>query len=263
MSLRPWWDDLYVLFGIFSLAVGLMVYLWLILAAYKYRKKPGDQPARDAPKAGVFPHERGNKYVEAGWTLGAFVVVFILTLVSVPSLEMVSNPPKDCTESDVVCVNVIGYQWFWEFDIQYPAGSEVLYSAGTQFTVPDGGNIVYPDGTTKTFAAGETVKFADATGVTFPNGIRAISRTNLDLPCGRTIILVIDSADVIHAFWIPDYGIKADAIRNRQQMIWFQAETPGEYRAPCAEYCGDLHTFMIAKVKVSPGSGCPGSSPCC
>ncbi|HLF05768.1 MAG TPA: cytochrome c oxidase subunit II [Thermoplasmata archaeon] len=263
MSLRPWWDDLYVLFGIFSLAVGLMVYLWLILAAYFYRKKPGDKPARDALKAGVFPHERGNKLVEAGWTFGAFFVVFILTIVSVPALEYVSAPPKDCTDPEVVCVNVIGHQWFWEFDVQYPAGSKVLYDAGSQFTVPDGGVIAYSNGSTRTFAPGESVKFNDATSVAFPNGLRAISNTNLDLPCGRTIILVIDSADVIHAFWIPDYGIKADAIRNRQQLLWFEANDPGTYRSPCAEYCGDMHTFMIGSVKVSPADGCPGSSACC
>jgi heme/copper-type cytochrome/quinol oxidase subunit 2 len=240
-----------------------MVYLWLILAAYFYRKRPGAKPARDAPKAGVFPHERGNKVVEAGWTFGAFFLVFILTIISVGPLQTVSIPPKGCDDPEVVCVNVIGHQWFWEFDTYYPAGSKVIFAAGTTFILPEGGSVLRQDGSTTTYRPGDLARFAATESVGFPSRTRTISQDKLDLPCGRTIILVIDSDDVIHAFWLPDFGIKADAIKNRQQMLWFESSKPGTYRSPCAEYCGDAHTYMIGYVTISPGDGCPGSSACC
>ncbi len=70
------------------------------------------------------------------------------------------------------------------------------------------------------------------------------------VPAGRPVKLVMQSQDVIHSFFVPDYRIKHDVLPNRYTYVWFQAEEPGESQVFCAEYCGTSHSNMLAKVIV-------------
>lgn len=77
------------------------------------------------------------------------------------------------------------------------------------------------------------------------------STTNeLHVPAGRPVKLVMQSQDVIHSFYVPDYRIKQDVLPGRYTQIWFNAKEPGESIVFCTEYCGTDHSNMLAKVIV-------------
>ncbi|HEV3484293.1 MAG TPA: cytochrome c oxidase subunit II, partial [Vicinamibacterales bacterium] len=66
----------------------------------------------------------------------------------------------------------------------------------------------------------------------------------LHLPVGRPVAVRLQSADVIHSFWVPNLHGKMDLIPGRENWIWIQADTPGVYRGQCAEFCGLQHAHM-------------------
>lgn len=72
------------------------------------------------------------------------------------------------------------------------------------------------------------------------------------VPVGEPIKLTMSSQDVIHSFYIPNLRIKQDVLPGRYTTLWFKADKEGEYPIFCAEYCGDLHSNMLAKLKVVP-----------
>lgn len=70
----------------------------------------------------------------------------------------------------------------------------------------------------------------------------------LIIPIGRPITVSLAAADVIHSFWIPNFGGKVDMIPGRLNRLNFTAERPGVYRGVCAEFCGDQHARMAFDV---------------
>lgn len=82
----------------------------------------------------------------------------------------------------------------------------------------------------------------------YPNG--ATSPNELHVPAGRPVKLVMQSRDVLHSFYVPDFRVKHDVIPNRYTTLWFEAIEPGESVIFCTEYCGTSHSDMLAKVIV-------------
>jgi cytochrome c oxidase subunit 2 len=70
----------------------------------------------------------------------------------------------------------------------------------------------------------------------------------LHVPVGRPVKLIMGSEDVLHAFYIPAFRVKADVIPGRYNTLWFKATKPGTYHLFCAEYCGTRHSGMIGSV---------------
>ncbi len=83
--------------------------------------------------------------------------------------------------------------------------------------------------------------------------------SELHVPAGVPVRLVLTSQDVIHSFFVPAFRAKKDAVPGRYNKMWFQSDSPGRYQAFCAEYCGTSHSKMGAIVVVHPleedGSG--------
>ncbi|MEK7696733.1 MAG: cytochrome c oxidase subunit II [Pseudomonadota bacterium] len=82
----------------------------------------------------------------------------------------------------------------------------------------------------------------------YPNGKK--STTDLYVPEGKPVTLLLTAKDVIHAFHIPDAKTMEDAVPGRVTHMWFQFNKTGEYRAFCREYCGTAHAYMLATIKV-------------
>ncbi len=78
----------------------------------------------------------------------------------------------------------------------------------------------------------------------------AASTDTLAMPLGRMVEFRIQSADVIHSFWIPRLGGKIDAIPGRTNVLRLQADQAGPIRGHCAEFCGLEHAFMGFEVQV-------------
>lgn len=71
-----------------------------------------------------------------------------------------------------------------------------------------------------------------------------IVANEIHVPVGKPLVIGIESADVIHDFWVPELARKIDAIPGRSTSIWLQADAPGTYVGACAEYCGVQHAWM-------------------
>ncbi len=85
---------------------------------------------------------------------------------------------------------------------------------------------------------------------TYTNGV--LSGSDLVVPAGRPVKLLMQSRDVIHSFFVPDFRIKQDLMPNRYTTVWFQAEEPGQHVIFCTEYCGSGHSAMMGRVIVLP-----------
>jgi len=72
------------------------------------------------------------------------------------------------------------------------------------------------------------------------------------VPAGRPVLFRMTSNDVLHSFWIPDFRYKFDVIPNRYTSYWINASAPGEHWIFCAEYCGDYHSEMAARLVALP-----------
>jgi len=83
-----------------------------------------------------------------------------------------------------------------------------------------------------------------------PSG--AVTANEIHIPAGKRMLTVIESADVIHDFWVPQLGRKIDATPGHPTSIWLQADTPGTYLGSCAEFCGLQHANMHIRVIAEP-----------
>jgi cytochrome c oxidase subunit 2 len=72
----------------------------------------------------------------------------------------------------------------------------------------------------------------------------------LHIPVGRTVQVVLESADVIHSFWVPQLSGKTDAIPGQHNHMWLSGERVGVYLGQCAEFCGTQHALMQLRVFV-------------
>lgn len=83
--------------------------------------------------------------------------------------------------------------------------------------------------------------------------VRRLSTANeLHIPVGQPVLFKLKSQDVIHSFWVPALHGKRDLIPGDQATTWFQADTPGVWRAQCAEFCGHQHAKMAFVVVAEP-----------
>jgi cytochrome c oxidase subunit 2 len=89
--------------------------------------------------------------------------------------------------------------------------------------------------------------------VRYPSG--AVTANEVHVPVGRSLLLDIESADVVHDFWVPQLARKIDATPGHPAHIWMQADAEGTYGGACSEYCGDEHAWMrIAVIAQSPAA---------
>jgi cytochrome c oxidase subunit II len=80
--------------------------------------------------------------------------------------------------------------------------------------------------------------------------LKVVTANELHVPVGRPVALTLEGPDVIHSFWVPQLGGKRDVVPGRLNRLTFTAETPGEYRGQCAEFCGVSHANMGMRVIV-------------
>ncbi|MBO6622551.1 MAG: cytochrome c oxidase subunit II [Balneola sp.] len=84
--------------------------------------------------------------------------------------------------------------------------------------------------------------------VKYANGAQTLNE--IHVPEGRPVKIVLQSSDVLHSFFVPDYRVKHDVVPGRYTYVWFEAEEAGESIVFCTEYCGTGHSDMLAKVIV-------------
>jgi cytochrome c oxidase subunit 2 len=155
------------------------------------------------------------------------IPVLILVGMAIPAARTLVKI-DDSRGSDLT-VKVTGYQWMWQYEY---VGENVSFFS----------KLAQDSNEARQLDSGIDPS-------TVPNYLLNVDRP-LVVPQGKKVRVLITAADVIHAWWVPDFGMKKDAIPGYINELWFIAEKPGVYRGQCAELCGRDHGFMPVVVEV-------------
>jgi cytochrome c oxidase subunit II len=175
--------------------------------------------ARNNPTPSRTTH---NTLLEVAWTL---VPVLVLVMIAVPSFRILfyqlNVPPADLT------VKATGKQWFWSYsypDSKFEFDSLMLSDNDRQAALSKDPKAQVP---------------------------RLLAVDNeMVVPVNKVVRVQVTGADVIHAFAVPSFGVKMDAIPGRLNETWFKATREGMYYGQCSELCGKDHAFMPIAVRV-------------
>jgi cytochrome c oxidase subunit 2 len=207
-------DTLYKITLYIGLVIFLLVETTLIYSLIKFRAR------RSGPEAAQI---RGNTPLEISWTIGAALILVMLATVTFIYLPGIKNPPASKADA-----------------IQAAEGSD--YATINQ-KEPPGDNALRISVNSQQYIW--RYDYDDSKDQLF-------SFHTLYVPVNVTVTLKIYSSDVIHSWWVPKLGGKADAVPGHVNETWFRAEEEGTYEGTCAELCGDGHADMRTRVVVLP-----------
>lgn len=204
------WFMLITCIVIFVLVFSVMFY-----SIWKHRKSVGH-------KAANF-HE--SVTVEVVWTIIPFIIVILMAL---PATKVLVAA-KDTSNADVT-IKATGYQWKWGYDYLNGEGAGVSFLSTLDSTHRELSN----DG-----AKGQV-----------PDNYLLKVDNPLVVPVNKKIRIVTTANDVIHAWGVPAFGVKQDAIPGFVRDTWFRSEKVGDFYGQCYELCGKEHAYMPIHVKV-------------
>ena len=206
--------DLHMLILWICVIIGAGVYGVMIAAIVKFRKSKGAVPAK-------FTH---NTTAEVIWTV---IPAAILVAMAVPAAETLIRM-EDTRDSELT-IKVTGYQWRWHYDY---IDQDVRF-----FSTLD----------RESNAARRVGSGVDPT--TVDNYLLKVDN-DVVVPVDTKVRLLVTGGDVLHAWWVPAFAVKKDAVPGFINETWFTADTVGTYRGQCAELCGMDHGFMPIVVRV-------------
>ena len=201
-----------VCIAIFVAVFGVMFY-----SIWKHRKSVGHKPANF--------HE--SVAVEIAWTIVPFLIVIGMAL---PATKVLVAQ-KDTTAADLT-IKTTGMQWKWGYDYIKGEGEGI----GFVSTLDNTHRVMSNNGGPK---AGQVVD----------DYLFKVDNPMV-VPVNKKIRIITTANDVIHAFAVPAFGIKQDAIPGFVRDTWFRAEKIGDYHGQCQELCGKEHAYMPIHVKV-------------
>jgi cytochrome c oxidase subunit 2 len=177
-----------------------------------------------AKKSRVAAQIHGNTRLEIGWTVAAALILVVLTVVTFVKLPSIVNPPDSSP------------------------GGLVLSASVTEPTPPNGKKLrICVQGRQYIW---RYVYGNDCLNRAFASKL-PYSYQQMYVPANTTVVLAIQSNDVIHSWWVPSLGGKVDAVPGYTTWTWFKAPKVGAlYHGQCAQLCGRSHAAMTALVKV-------------
>jgi len=233
--MTPLFEHLWDHYILWSVIVGVIAFGWLYHHSFWFTSKDGENlPNVDAIEIGVFPKHNDDMRLEVAWTILPFLLIVWLTYFSWESLDSIwtsadgGDHGYECEEGESSenwmradgimksdCYHVIeitGQQWFWSFDCLELNDS--ICDTGT-----------------------DTMEVYGSVPV-------------LSLKKGETYLAVMESVDVTHAPWFQHLGNKEDILPGQQTTLWLtiSESMAEESMVLCAEYCGDAHSIMAAKL---------------
>src|SRR5512139_888248 len=211
--------DLHMLILWVCVVIAVAVFGVMIYSIATFRKSKGAVSAD-------FDH---NTKAEVIWTV---IPVMILVGMAIPAAKTLVK--IDDTRGADMTVKVTGYQWKWQYD--YVDEGVAFFSTLSQ-------------------ASNEARQLDSGVDVHQVENYLLDVDNPLVVPVGKKVRVLVTAADVIHAWWVPDFGIKKDAIPGYINEMWFTAKKEGIYRGQCVELCGRDHGFMPIVVVVMPQAG--------
>jgi len=182
----------------------------LVYVTFKFRSK-GSADDRKEP-----PQIYGSSQIELAWTVIPILITVVLILVTTRTIGEIQDHP---IPANALRIRVIGHQWWWEIHYQKlladQDGKAILDKSGKEQFVTD---------------------------FTIANEIH--------VPVARHTEITLESADVLHSFWVAQLNGKTDLIPGIKNHTWIEPSATGVYFGNCAEYCGTQHANMQIKVIV-------------
>jgi cytochrome c oxidase subunit 2 len=211
--------DMHMIMVWICLIIAVLTFGAMIVAMIRFRK------SRGAVADTKMLH---NARLEAAWTI---VPTLILIGMAVPSVEKLIKI-EDTTGSELT-IKVTGYQWQWHYEYLGSGVSFFSRLARSSDLARQRGSGIDPN--------------------SVDNYLLDVDNP-LVVPTGTKIRLLLTANDVIHAWWVPDFGMKRDAIPGFINEMWISVDEdrPGTYRGQCAELCGADHGFMPIVVIAKP-----------
>ena len=205
--------DLHWMMLILCTIIFVAVFGVMFYSVFKHRKDKGHQPATFTDSVTV----------EIAWTVVPFLIVILMAL---PATKVLVAQ-KDTTNADLT-IKITGYQWKWGYDylkgegegIGFISTLDTSHRAMSDAGKPEGDNYL--------------LKVDNA----------------LVVPVGKKVRIITTANDVIHAWMVPAFGVKQDAIPGFVRDNWFRAEKTGDFYGQCVELCGKEHAYMPIHVKV-------------
>jgi cytochrome c oxidase subunit 2 len=198
-------------------AIGIFVFGWMIWSIVAFRKSKGAKPDT------TMVHSTKAEII---WTV---IPVVILVIMAIPAARTLIKI-EDARGTELT-IKVTGYQWMWQYE--YLDADIGFFSKLSR----------------DSDVARQLLSGIDPNSV--PNYLLDVDKP-LVIPAGVKVRLLITAQDVIHAWWVPDFGMKKDAIPGFVNELWIQVDgdKTGTYRGQCTELCGRDHGFMPVVVKV-------------
>ena len=203
-----------IILGI-CVVIGIIVFGALFWSVFNHRKSLGAEPA----------NFHDDTRIEIAWTV---IPTLILILMAIPATQVLVAMYD--TGGEDMLVEVRGYQWKWQY--KYLDGDyNDTYSFFSNLATP------------RDQITNQSVKT--------DNYLLEVDEP-LRIPANRKVRFLVTAEDVIHAWWVPDFGIKRDAVPGMLNELWTVVPEPGVYRGQCTELCGKDHGFMPIVVEVLP-----------
>jgi cytochrome c oxidase subunit 2 len=155
-----------------------------------------------------------NTLVEVIWTV---VPIVILVVIAIPSFRLLYFQ-REIPQAEMT-VKAVGYQWYWGYEY------------------PDHGDFAF-----------DSLMLSDEERGDQPRLLA--TDTAMVVPVDTTVRVIVTAADVLHAFAMPAFGLKMDAVPGRLNETWFKAERTGTFYGQCSELCGIRHAFMPIRIEV-------------
>ena len=205
------WFMLITCIVIFVLVFSVMFY-----SIWKHRKSKGHKPANF--------HE--SVLVEVVWTIIPFLIVIAMAL---PATKVLVAA-KDTSNADIT-IKATGYQWKWGYDYLNGEGQGISFLSALDTTHRE----ISDDG---------------ARAADIPSDYLLKVDNPVVVPVNKKVRVITTANDVIHAWGVPAFGLKQDAIPGFVRDTWFRSEKVGDFYGQCYELCGKEHAYMPIHVKV-------------
>ena len=192
-----------------TISVVIVVINWFVIALLVYVMWRFS--AKRNPTPSKTTH---NTLIEVVWTVAPML---ILIIVAVPSLRLLYF--QDRAVDAEMTIKAVGHQWYWTYEY------------------PDHGGFEF-----------DALMIAD--DEIGPGQVRLLETDNrIVVPVDTSVRLLVTATDVIHAWTVPSFGVKVDAVPGRLSETWFRIEREGVYYGQCSELCGVYHGFMPIAVE--------------
>jgi cytochrome c oxidase subunit II len=206
------WFERYTLW--FIVPITLFVLGLLIYVSWRFNETRNPVPSRTSH----------NSLIEVVWTVGPVIILLFLAIPSFQLLTAQLTPPA----SPALTIKATGYQWYWGYEYQAEADPLSIES--------------------RLAADGDRAGLGKEDRAVYP---RLLTVDNeMVVPVGEMVRLITTGNDVIHAFAMPAFGLKMDAIPGRLNETWFKPEKEGLFYGQCSEICGKDHAFMPIAIRV-------------